>query len=342
MQTAAVGAGQPRRRLLVVVLAVLMAGLMTGVSSTPVTAKPAGGPFPTSIDLPDGFYPEGIAIDRRTAYVGSLVDGSIWQQDLKSGRNSLFAPGPQAGGIAVGMDVDRHGRLWVAGGGPALAPTLAAEFRVFDTTTGQLLLTQPVDALFVNDVIVTRTAAWFTDSFNPQLIRVPIASDGSIGAPEMVTLAGDWQQVAGDFNANGIVATPSGQHLVVAQSAAPGGDGAALYRVRVDATATELDATRIALDDTVVGADGLALVGRTLYSVSNDVAAPGVVKISLSRALSEGRIVATLPVPGAITPTTADVRGSRLYVVDANFPELFTPTPPPNPDAAFQTTAIRR
>jgi hypothetical protein len=152
---------------------------------------------------------------------------------------------------------------------------------------------------------------------------------------------GDWQQEPGDFNANGIVATPSGQHLIVAQSVAPDGDGAALQRVRADEAATELDVTRIALDSTLVGADGLVLVGRTLYSVSNAVAAPSVVKISLSRALAEGRIVATLPVPDAITPTTADVRGSRPYVVDANFPELFTPTPPPKPDVPFQTTATR-
>jgi hypothetical protein len=44
---------------------------------------------------------------------------------------------------------------------------------VHDTSTGELLLTQPVAAGFINDVIVTRTAAWFTDSFSPQLIRVP-------------------------------------------------------------------------------------------------------------------------------------------------------------------------
>lgn len=340
MRTAVVVWGPSTRRGLVAVVAVLMACLLAVVPVAPAAATGSGGLFPSTIGLPDGFYPEGIVIDRRTAYVGSLVDGSIWEQDLKSGRNGLFAAGPEAGGSAVGMDVDGHGRLWVAAGGPALNPALTPGFRVYDTDTGALLLDQPVSAGFVNDVIVTRSAAWFTDSFSPQLIRVPIARDGTIGAPEPVALAGDWEQVPDQFNANGIVATRSGRHLVVAQTVAPDGPGAALYRVRANGTSTELDATRIALDRTLVGADGLVLVGRTLYSVSNDVAAPGVVKIALRRALSEGRIVATLPVPGAITPTTADVLGPRLYVVDANFPELFTQ--PPDPDVPFQTTAIRR
>ena len=41
-------------------------------------------------------------------------------------------------------------------------------------------------------------------------------------------LGGDWDQVPGAFNANGIVATPDQQQLIVAQSAAPDMPGAAL------------------------------------------------------------------------------------------------------------------
>lgn len=316
-------------------VATALAGVLAaGMSVSAAQAQPPEAPFPEAISLPDGFYPEGIAIDHRAAYVGSLADGSIWVQDLKSGQNMQFAPAPPGGGIAVGMDVDSLGRVWVAGGGPVLDPSLTPGFRVYDSD-GTLLVDQPVPAGFVNDVIVTRDAAWLTDSFSPQLIRVPLLPNGAIGTPELVTLGGDWEQVPGAFNANGIVATSDQKQLIVAQSAAPDVPGAALYTVPADVTATGLAASRIALDATLTGADGLVLVGRTLFSVADE----GVVEVSLRNALTTGRIEGTITVPGSITPTTADVFGSRLYVVDANFPELFGGADPTVP---FQTTAVPR
>ena len=316
-------------------VATTLAGVLAaGMSISVAQAQPPEAPFPEAIALPDGFYPEGIAIDDRTAYVGSLADGSIWVQDLKSGQNMQFAPAPPEGGIAVGMDVDSRGRLWVAGGGPVLDPSLTPGFRVYDSD-GTLLVDQPVPAGFVNDVIVTRDAAWLTDSFSPQLIRVPLLPDGTIGTPELVTLGGDWVQVPGAFNANGIVATPDQKQLILAQAAAPDVPGAALYTVPADVTATGLAASRITLDATLSGADGLVLVGRTLFSVADE----GVVEVSLRNALTTGHIEGTITVPGSITPTTADVFGSRLYVVDANFPALFGGADPTVP---FQTTAVPR
>ncbi len=319
-------------RKLVMILA--LPALAWSLSGAAVVERhpPRGHDFPDTIALPDGFFPEGIAIGGRTAYVGSLVDGRIQRQDLKTGRSTSFASSPGANKIAVGMDVDKRGRLWVAGGGPGLAPDVTPGFRVYDTKNGTLLRDVRVEAGFVNDVIVTRDAAWFTDSFSPQLIRVPIGRNGAIGAPQYVTLGGDWKQADG-FNANGIVATPNGRQLIVAQSTAPDVPGAALYAVPADSKAAVLDARRIQLDATLPGADGLVLVGRTLYSVAG---ANGVVQVSLSHRLTRGRIVRTLPVPGSVTPTTADVFGSRLYVVDAKFPLFGDPTVP------FATTAIRR
>ncbi len=310
----------------------LITVILTMLSASAVAAAPDEAPFPTEIDLPDGFFPEGIAIDGVDAFVGSLIDGSIRQQDLRTGETAEFASSPGPGKIAVGMDVDRWGRLWVAGGGPVLDPSIAPSFRVYDLATGSLLLEQVVAAGFVNDVVVSREAAWLTDSFSPSLIRVPLKADGSIGVPDKADLVGDWVQVAG-FNANGIVVTPDDKHLIVAQSTAPDVVGAALYRVPVDGDASTLDAVRIQLDGVLAGADGLVLNGRTLYSVAGPA---GVAKLRLSNALDEGRIVEVLEVPGSITPTTAALRGSRLYVVDAKFP-LFGDLSVP-----FQTTAVKR
>ncbi len=290
-------------------------------------------PFPDTIELPDGFFPEGITIDaqRQVGYVGSLAGGAIQMIDLKTGESTELAPAVGPTAVAVGMTVDSHDRLWVASGGPVFSPATIPGFRVYDTNTGALLLDMPIAAGFVNDIIVTDDAAWLTDSFTANLIRVPIARDGSIGSPETVALEGDWVQPAG-FGANGIAATPNGKQLIVAQATGPEAGSSALYLVPSDTVATSLDATRISLDEPLQSGDGLILNGRTLWVVGG----PGVTKIDLNGQLTSGEIVDVLEVPGALTPTTGDAFGSKLYVVDAKFPLLGDPT------ASFAVTVIAR
>lgn len=323
-------------RLPVRLLAIVTAVAAVLVAAIAVPADADGrhrDRFPSVIELPNGFAPEGIAIDAKKAYTGSLLTGQIEVADLKSGRTTEFAPSPGPGKIAVGLDIDRRDRLWVAGGGGGLIPGVTGGYRVYDTDSGKLLVDVALpDASFVNDVIVTRHAAWLTDTFLPVVYRVPIGPNGAIGAIETVALGGDWKQSDG-LNANGIVATRDGGRLVIAQVNAPDGDGAALYSMPADLDATELTATRIDLDGELAGADGLVLVGRTLYSVGDPA---GVAKIRLTRNLTKGRVVDTLAVPDVVSPTTAAVFGRRLYVVDANFPALGDPT------SEHTLTAIRR
>ena len=307
----------------------LLAGL--AVAPAPASAAPGSQAFPETIDLPDGFFPEGIAIDGSHAYVGSLNDGAIQQLDLRTGASVELAGSPGPNKISVGMDVDRWDRLWVAGGGGGFFPGVEAGFRVYDTRTGALIADVALPGTgFINDVIVTREAAWFTDSFVSALIRVPIGRGGAIGSPESVALGGDWAP-GPSINANGIVATPNGKQLIVAQVVAPEGGTAAYYRVPADLEAGTVEAARIGLDGAVAGADGLVLVGHTLYSVSG-----GVTEIHLSPDLGQGRVLGTIAVPGAETPTTADVFGRRLYVVDARFSTFG------DPSTTYQVTAIRR
>ena len=311
-------------------VAVLLASLLSLVSVAAFAGPASAEPFPDVIDLPNGFSPEGIAIDERIAYFGSLADGSIQQADLHTGEVSQFAPSPGPGRIAVGMDVDRFDRLWVAGGGSAFFPGVIAGFRVYDTGSGALLADVPLPAAFVNDVIVTDDAAWLTDTFQSVLFRVPIASDGSIGTAEAVALGGDWAPGPG-LNANGIAATADGKHLILAQVQAADGSGAALYVLPAALDATAVDATRIELDGPLATADGLVLIGRTLYVVGP---APGVIEIKLGPGLDQGRIFSEIAVP-AVSATTADVFGSTLYVVDADFPNIFQPVP-------FKAVAVPR
>ena len=69
------------------------------------------------------------------------------------------------------------------------------------------------DGGFVNDVTVTRRAAYFTDSLKP-LIYV---YDRRTGATKTLPISGDLVYEAG-FNANGIAATPDGRRLIIVQS----------------------------------------------------------------------------------------------------------------------------
>jgi sugar lactone lactonase YvrE len=175
---------------------------------------------------------------------------------------------------------------------------------------------------FVNDVIVTHDAAWFTDSFNAVLYRVPLDRKGRIGAPQAVTLSGDFELVTGPnaFNGNGIVAARDGT-LIVGQSADPvDGQGSALYLVDPDPGATEVAAERIELDGDVANADGLVLHGRTLYVVENVL--NRIAKVRLSQDMASGRVITRITDDDFATPTTATLALGALYAVNAHFADI--------------------
>ena len=132
--------------------------------------------FPNRIELPDGFRPEGIATAGQRFFTGSLANGAIYSGSLRTGQGALLVQ-PQAGRVAVGMKADR-GRLFVAGGNTGMA-------FVYNAKTGQNLASYQLSTggSFINDVVVTKDAAWFTDSFKPVLYRVPLGPGGRPGAP---------------------------------------------------------------------------------------------------------------------------------------------------------------
>jgi sugar lactone lactonase YvrE len=139
------------------------------------------------------FQPEGITIGRHTtAYLGSLADGDIYAVSLRTGEYKLISKGlPNS--PSVGLKIDNHGRLFVAGG-----PTGTG--RVIDVKTGDIIrnYTFTTEPSFINDVVLTRDYAWFTDSQQPQLYGVPLGRGGTPGGSASVVtlpLTGDWQQV---------------------------------------------------------------------------------------------------------------------------------------------------
>ncbi len=293
------------RRLRILMLASAL--LLTVVAPASATTS-----FPEVIDLPSGFFPEGVTMGNgATIYSGSLVDGAIWKGDVRSGEGEILVDGVP-GRLAVGMDFDkRSGHLFVAGG-----PTGVAY--VYDGATGQLVAEVALGAGFINDVIVTRTAAYFTNSFAPEIYAVPLGHNGAIaGDATTITLGGDFGFVPGGFNANGIEATPSGSMLVVVNSSL-----GTLYRV----DPTSGVASVIDLGGAVVNGDGLVLRGRTLYVVEGSK--NQVTELRLAANLKSGRVVDAITSEVFDVPTTADAFGKYLYVVSAKFNTPVTPETP--------------
>ena len=83
----------------------------------------------------------------------------------------LVEGGPDVAGddcAATGLKVDRYGRLFASGAD-------SKHIRVYDAHTGDQLRDYFAgdDAGFINDVIVTKRGAYFTDSNNPWLYFIP-------------------------------------------------------------------------------------------------------------------------------------------------------------------------
>ncbi|CAM9948565.1 unnamed protein product, partial [Hapterophycus canaliculatus] len=118
---------------------------------------------------------------------------------------------------------------------------------------------------FVNDVIITKTAAYFTNSLQPQIYSVELdretgeLADGPNTVPTTIDLSG-FEVLAEGFNANGIVETDDEGTLIVAN-----GSTGVLYKVDVETGA----AVAIDLGGATVNGDGLVIRKNTLWAVEN-------------------------------------------------------------------------
>ncbi|TDB86431.1 superoxide dismutase [Actinomadura sp. 7K534] len=298
----------------------LLAGLTVGL------LVPLGGPAhggtvhgehgrsPDRIALPDGFQPEGIATGPgAVAFFGSRATGAIYRADLRTGEGRVISPGP--GTPSLGMKTLGR-KLFVAGG-------TGGDARVVDTRTGRVLesYTLTERPAFVNDVVITRSGAWFTDSTNPVLYRVPLHGHGRV---KTLPLSGDIEFGEG-INANGIVALRGGRSLLVVQS-----NTGKLFKVDArSGAAEEVDLH----GESLANGDGLLLEGRTLYAVQNRFNTVAVVE--LNGKATEGRVVRRLTDPRFDVPTTVARSGPKLYLPNARF------TTPPTPETPYDVIAIR-
>jgi sugar lactone lactonase YvrE len=304
-----------RRSLLVVLLLALS---LTMLAAAPLQA------FPEVIPLPDGFQPEGIAVGKgSTFYVGSIPTGAVYRGDLRTGEGDILVPA-QEGRAAIGMKYDeRSGLLFVAGGPTGFA-------YVYDGETGENVaeIELTTDDSFINDVVITKDAAYFTNSRQPVIYRVALEENGELPAmPEVkeISLSGDYQFTPDAFNANGIAATPNGKTLIIVNSV----DGL-LYKVRPGSGVAKL----IDLGgETLLNGDGILLEGKTLYVVQNRMNQIAVVSLTNSD-LDEGEVVDTITDDDFRVPTTIARFGDSLYAVNARFGTE------PTPDTEYEVLRV--
>ncbi len=259
-----------RRIALIATFAALLATAATGSGASN---------FPETIALPNGWLPEGIAIaPGGTFYSGSRANGAVYAGSLRTGEGDILVPGV-AGRVAVGVDYD-SGRLFVAGGG-------TGDGFVYDAKTGDQLANYHFatagPGTFVNDVIVTRTAAWFTESRSAVLYKVPLGPNGTPGSTFETVPLTSLGSATPPANSNGIDATPNGKTLIIVQS-----DPGKLFTVDPQTgVADEIELT--GGSGNVFRGDGILLDGKTLYVVQNLLNQIAVIELETD--LSAGAIV---------------------------------------------------
>jgi hypothetical protein len=291
---------------------------LTGLLLAPVVAftMAAAAPASRSIPLPTDFQPEGIAVGAgSTFYVGSLRDGDVYRGSLRSGKGAVFIN--VSGRQALGMKVqERTHRLFVAGG-------FTGHAYVYDTRSGDTLADftfAKAGSTLVNDVVVTRRAAYFTETFAPRLYKVPLRRNGSFGHPETIKVTGPAgvPTAKGSFGLNGIAATAVRRTLLVDRS-----DLGALFTLDPRTGRSRL--IHLPKGSLAKGtADGILLDGKTVFVVENF--ANKLAKVQLAPDLTRGRLAATVKDPLFRVPSAVAKRGDALALVNARF-DLGLPPP---------------
>ena len=261
-----------------------------------------------------GVFPEGVATDRRTFFVGSTTDGTIYRGRLAGAEATPFLFGGADGRTqAVGLKVDQ-GRLFVAGG-------MTGKVFIYDigskALVGSFQVPNPGDPTFVNDLTVAKdNSVYITDSFRPTLYRIA-PGDYANTSPQTLEVFRDFTgtvlpTLVPGFNLNGIVATRNGKFLVLAHSGV-----AKLFRLRL----ADKQVTEIGLAHDSVSGDGLVLLGRQLFAVERQGDVGYLAKIRLRGNAVSGRLISRTTYPSFDDPTTAAFARGRLLVVNSQFGE---------------------
>ena len=227
------------------------------------------------------------------------------------------------------MKHDARSNLLFVANGPSGRGT------VYDAATGSQVAFWQFQApatANINDVVLTRDGAYFTDSLLPFLYRVPLGPGDKPGAlADQIPLPANFGvpgscAVGPPLRGNGIAAAPNGQHLIIMHMS----EGR-LYRM--DTTTYTAIPIALAGGDSLGGgdvctADGMLLDGNTLYVAQNFLNRIAVIELApdhFSGVIERYLIEPFASNPATKVPTTLAAFGQSLYAVTAGFA-------PPAPD----------
>ncbi len=297
--------------------------------------------WPEAIAIPIGFEGEGIELGKgHEFFVGanSLASlfglaffgvphplsesaGAIFKGNLRTGEGAILVP--PTGKPVSGLSYDpRTDYLYAAIGFGDLLPgtPFIASFKdqgviVYDASSGDLVTEITFgDDIAINDCLVTRTAVYCTDSFNPDLYKVVLEKGGRLpSTPEFEVIPMPGFEMVPGFNANGLVGDFDGRQLVIVNATT-----GVLFLVDTEsgeASPLQIEGAEQLFPD----GDGLYLDGRTLYilqNFSNKVAV-----VQLSGDLTGGSFIKNIPgEPNPLNVATTIIGfGNSLYAINTNF-----------------------
>jgi sugar lactone lactonase YvrE len=275
--------------------------------------------LPSQYTIPgDDVFPEGVTLRPGTDqfFVSSTATGTIYRGTLGKPNLKVFLPGGEDGrvvanGLRAGAD-----RLVVAGSvtGYVFAYDYKGRLvRRFATGSGGLL----------NDIAIAPGGdVYATDSGRGLLFRIPAKALSKGPTKQLRPFLRLIDTPVGQY-ANGVVS--AGERYLLVDGTATGVLG------RVDLKTKRVKAVK---GITLPAADGLARTGSTLYAVT---LASQVRQVKLSRDWLKGSLVRDITSPKFHFPTTVQIAGDRLLVVNSQFDNRGkTPVLP------FTLAAVRR
>jgi len=219
------------------------------------------------------------------------------------------------------MRVDKW-RLYVMGG-------MSGNVYIYNKFNAKLVAVVndglPAGKTALNDAVFVGNTLYVTDSYAPILWKL-VSWNGKYQLQKVVDFTGTaFVYTPGQFNADGIVASPDGRYLLISNVY----DGK-LYRV-------DLVTKKVSFVDIgalVPGADGLHFLGDEVYIAQN--AANKIWRVELAADFSSGWVDTITTSPSFDFTVAIAPVGDRLLVLNSQFEHLFappgqTPTPPTLP-----------
>ena len=270
-----------------------------GDLTTPPTTPAAGVDF---INFPNGaIFPEGI--DRSLEgnfYAGSSEDGRLYVAPAGSMSFSVYQPTGDTLPTALGVHIFGQ-RMLVAGGESRRVLVVNLPNNISQSLSAP---TVDADSSLLNDMSIGGDGeAYITDSYAPFIYRIPARGDTMEIAFD---LRGSAIEYVEGFNLNGIVTSLDDRYLITVKT-----NTGVLYRIdRGNGEVSPITLT----GGPLLGGDGMALDGNTLYvalNQSNEVAV-----IELAADYASGNVSRRIQ-QNFRFPTALVALRSEMYVLNA-------------------------